>query len=131
VNGPPELLRTRSFCMNISLNCNDARTTYRKFSEIVNPPPGNLFVFIDTQEDDIWDATFGIFPPDSDWSDYWLDLAADRHNQGATLLLPMVMSNTGNGKRGKIFFGAWWPAYSDADLADLHRLEQCVKSGVE
>jgi prepilin-type N-terminal cleavage/methylation domain-containing protein/prepilin-type processing-associated H-X9-DG protein len=131
VNGHPELLRTRSFCMNISLNCNDARTTYRKFSEIVNPPPGNLFVFIDTQEDDIWDATFGIFPPDSDWSDYWLDLAADRHNQGANLAFADGHVEHWKWKARKIFFGAWWPAYSDADLADLHRLEQCVKSGVE
>jgi len=85
VNGHPELLRTRSFCMNISLNCDDARSTYRKFTEIVKPPPSDLFVFIDTQEDDIWDATFGIFSADSYWSSYWIDLAADRHNRGANL----------------------------------------------
>jgi prepilin-type N-terminal cleavage/methylation domain-containing protein len=82
VNGHPDQLRTRSFCMNISLNCDEARSTYRKFTEIVAPTPGNLFVFVDTQADEIWDATFGIFPADSSWSDYWLDLPADRHRGG-------------------------------------------------
>jgi prepilin-type processing-associated H-X9-DG protein len=116
--------------MDISLNCNDARTTYRKFSEIVNPRPESLFVFIDTQEEEIWDGTFGIFAPDSDWSDYWLDLAADRHNQGANLSFADGHVEHWKWKARKIFSGAWWPAYSDADAADLHRLEQCVKPEV-
>ena len=47
--------------MDISLNCNDAASTYRKFTEIRNPLPSNLFVLIDTHEDEIWDTIFGIF----------------------------------------------------------------------
>jgi prepilin-type N-terminal cleavage/methylation domain-containing protein len=53
VDGHPELLRTRSYCMDISLNCEDAATTYHKFTEITQPTPANLFMFIDTQEYDI------------------------------------------------------------------------------
>ncbi len=131
VDGHPELLRTRSFCMNISLNCDVAVSTYHKFTEISYPPPGSLFVFIDTQEDDIWDATFGIFSPDSFWADYWLDLAADRHSRGANLSFADGHVEYWHWKAPKIFEGAWWPASSEADLEDLHRLQQCVKLGVD
>lgn len=131
VNGHPELPRTRSFCMDISLNCDDARSTYRKFTEITWPPPVNLFVFIDTQEDDIWDATFGVFSADSYWADYWIDLPADRHNRGANLSFADGHVEHWRWKARKIFAGVWWPALSDDDLADLHRLQQHVKPGVD
>ena len=131
VNGYPNQLRTRSFCMDISLNCDDAGSTYHKFTEILTPSPAGLFVFIDTQEFDIWDATFGIFSPDSEWAGYWLDLAADRHNRGANLSFADGHVEHWRWLAPKIFQGVWWPAASDADLADLHRLEQCVKPGVD
>ncbi len=131
VDDHPELLRTRSYCMDISLNCPDARSSYRKFTEIIQPPPGNLFVLIDTQEQDIYDATFGIFSPDSPWADFWLDLAADRHAQGANLSFADGHVEHWKWQSPKIFEGVWWPALDDADLADLHRLQQCVKPGVE
>src|SRR5665213_1750461 len=53
VEGHPDVLRLRSYCMNISLACSDATSTYWKFTQIVQPPPSDLFVFIDTQEQDI------------------------------------------------------------------------------
>ena len=131
VNGAPGVLRTRSFCMNISLNCDDARTSYRKFTEVVNPPPSSLFVFIDTQEEDIWDATFGIFSSDSYWADYWLDLAADRHSRGVNLSFADGHVEHWKWKDRKVFAGVWWPAASQGDLEDLHRLERFVKPGVQ
>jgi len=131
VDGDPEMLRTRSYCMDISLNCDDASNTFHKFTEIRGPPPSGLFVLIDTQEQDIWDATFGIFPPASYWSAYWLDLAADRHNRGANLSFADGHVEHRRWKANKVFEGVWWPAYSDDDLADLHRLQQCVKPDVE
>ncbi len=131
VNGQPDVPRTRSFCMNISLNCDDARTTYRKFTDISVPPPSNIFVFIDTQEDDIWDGTFGIFSPDSYWADYWIDLAADRHNRGANLSFADGHVEHWRWKAPKVFYGVWWPALSNEDLDDLHRLQNCVKPGVQ
>ncbi len=85
VTGYPNLPRTRSYCMSISVNCPDVPNSFQKFTQISQPTPSGLFVLIDTQEDDIWDGTFGIFSSDSYWADYWLDLPADRHRQGANL----------------------------------------------
>jgi prepilin-type N-terminal cleavage/methylation domain-containing protein/prepilin-type processing-associated H-X9-DG protein len=127
----PDILRTRSYCMDISLNCDDARSTYRKFTEIRSPEPSNLFVLIDTDQYDIYDATFGIFPPGSFYKDYWLDLASDRHNRGANLSFADGHAEHWHWKANKIFYGVWWPATSTGDLDDLHRLQQCVKPDVE
>jgi prepilin-type processing-associated H-X9-DG protein/prepilin-type N-terminal cleavage/methylation domain-containing protein len=131
VDGYPGLLRTRSYCMDISLGCEDATSTYYKFTQISQPPPSVIFVLIDTQEQDIWDATFGIFSPDSYWADYWLDLPADRHNQGANLSFADGHVEHWHWQAPKIFQGVFWPAYSDADLADLQRLQQRTKPGAE
>ncbi len=131
VNGYPGLLRTRSYCMEISLNCPDVATTYHKFTEITEPSPSDLFVLIDTQEQDIYDATFGIFSPSSPWADYWLDLAADRHSQGANLTFADGHAEHWRWNAPKIFDGVFWPTTSPGDLQDLHRLEQHVKPGVE
>jgi prepilin-type N-terminal cleavage/methylation domain-containing protein/prepilin-type processing-associated H-X9-DG protein len=131
VDGYPNLPRTRSYCMDIGLNCPDIPNSYKKFTEIRQPPPSGLFVLIDTQEDDIWDGTFGIFSSDSYWADYWLDLPADRHRQGANLSFADGHVEHWRWKAPKFFQGAWWPAYSDADLTDLQRLQQCVKPGID
>jgi prepilin-type N-terminal cleavage/methylation domain-containing protein/prepilin-type processing-associated H-X9-DG protein len=131
VAGEPGVLRTRSFCMDISLSCADANDTYYKFTQIMQPPPANLFVLIDTQQLDIWDATFGIFAADSPWADYWLDLPADRHSRGANLSFADGHVEHWHWRAPKIFQGDWWPAYSADDLADLQRLQQCVKPDVE
>ncbi len=58
---------------------------WRKFSEIIRPPPARLFVFIDEHPDSMLDAQFGnpvglpFFPQT------WFDLPADRHSRGANL----------------------------------------------
>lgn len=131
VIGQPNVLRTRSYCMNISLNCDDARNSFRKFTEITQPPPAKLFVFVDTHEDDIWDATFGIFDDQSWWRDYWLDLPADRHHQGANVAFADGHAEYWKWKAPKKFEGVWWPANSEADLADLRRLQTGVKAGIQ
>jgi prepilin-type processing-associated H-X9-DG protein len=130
VDSEPLVPRTRSFCMELSLNCDQATTTYRKFTEITQPSPANLFVLIDTQEQDIWDATFGIFSPDSPWSVYWLDLPADRHSRGANLSFADGHVEHWHWLAPKIYQGPYWPAYSPQDLLDLQRLQQDVKLGL-
>ena len=131
VNGYPTLLRTRSYCMDISLYCDSASDTFKKYTDIRNPSPANLFVFIDTQEEDIWDGTFGIFGPNSNFDDYWLDLPADRHSRGANLSFADGHVEHWHWKAPKIYQGPWWPAYSPQDFADLQRLDQCVKPDVD
>ena len=59
--------------------------TWKKYTQIIQPSPAQLFVFIDEHPDTLLDAQFGnpagmpFFPVE------WFDLPADRHNQGANL----------------------------------------------
>ena len=131
VTGRPDLLRTRSYCMNISLNCDDAAGSYLKQSAMLAPPPSRLFVLIDTHELDIWDSTFGIFSSDSAYSADWLDLPADRHQQGANLSFADGHVEHWRWQAPKQFITRWEPANGTADLADLQRLQQCAKSGLD
>jgi prepilin-type N-terminal cleavage/methylation domain-containing protein/prepilin-type processing-associated H-X9-DG protein len=131
VTGHPGLLRTRSYTMNISLNCPDIQGSFQKYTAINGPTPSGLFVLIDTHPDDIWDATFGIFSSDSYWPDYWLDVPADWHNQGASLSFADGHVEHWRWKAPKVFEGQWWPAESDNDLYDLRRLQNCAKLGMD
>ena len=85
IDGFPNLLRKRSYNVSNSANC-ATDNHFRKYSEI--KVPTGLFVFIDTDENDIWDSTFGIIPANYPfWSNYWLDIPADRHQEGCNLTL--------------------------------------------
>jgi hypothetical protein len=76
VNGYPEFLE------NTPLNW---LPSWKKFAEIHQPGPSQLFVFIDEHPDTLLDAQFGnpvsnpVYPP------MWFDMPADRHNQAACL----------------------------------------------
>ncbi len=131
VTDQPSLLRTRSYCMNISLHCDDAVGSCRKMADIGAPPPCQLFVLIDAHELGIWDSTFGIFSADSAYSDYWLDLPADRHQQGANLSFADGHTEHWRWKAPKQFVTRWELTRSPADLADLRRLQQCAKSSLD
>ena len=122
----PSLARTRSYCMVICLNCPDALNPYQKFTQILQPSPAGTFVLIDTQEEDIFDATYGIFTPTSRYADYWLDLAADRHGRGANLSFADGHIEHWSWKAAKIYNGSFAPAYSPEDLDDLRRLELAI-----
>jgi len=58
---------------------------FAKSTQIHNPIPSSLFVFIDVNEDEIVDDQFGI-PVQVDfaygWDGLWFDVPANRHNQG-------------------------------------------------
>jgi len=131
VTARPDLLRTRSYSMNISLYCDDAIGSFRKLTEILAPPPARLFVLIDTHEQDIWDSTFGIFSTDSAYSAYWLDLPADRHQRGANLSFADGHTEHWRWQAPKQFVTRWELNNGLADLADLRRLQQSAKSGLD
>jgi prepilin-type N-terminal cleavage/methylation domain-containing protein len=85
--------RWRSYSMSLAVNGAPELDPYamynpsfRKFTEIQNPPPSKLFVFLDVHEDEITDSNFGM-PCPSVWGDYaaWWDVPADRHMQGCSL----------------------------------------------
>jgi prepilin-type processing-associated H-X9-DG protein len=85
--------RWRSY--NMALDINGApeldpysiyNPSFRKFTQIKDPPPAKLFVFLDVHEDEIVDSNFGM-PSLSVWGDVqtWWDVPADRHAQGCNL----------------------------------------------
>ncbi len=131
VTDRPDLLRTRSYSMNISLHCDDAIGSCRKLSDIVAPPPTRLFVLLDTHEQDIWDSTFGIFSTDSAYADYWLDLPADRHQRGANLSFADGHTEYWRWRAPKQFVTRWELNNGPVDLADLRRLQQSAKVGMD
>ena len=59
--------------------------TFQKLTQIRNPEPANLFVFIGVHEDEITDSLFGIPLPESSFDGIWFDLPAGRHNDGGNL----------------------------------------------
>jgi prepilin-type N-terminal cleavage/methylation domain-containing protein/prepilin-type processing-associated H-X9-DG protein len=125
VTGRPDLLRNRSFNMSNSIDCtNDNHFT--KETEIRSPSV--LFVFIDTDADEISDPTFGVTPVGSFWQNFWLDIPADRHNtRGCNLTFADGHVETWKWKtpKGGRIAGSHYT--SDEDLDDLRRIQQCIK----
>ena len=82
--------RIRSYNMSQSVNgisyvgqISSYTPHYGKLTEIRNPTPTGLFVFIDVHENEILDTQFGIPVAIEPWSlGYWWDIPANRHNQG-------------------------------------------------
>ena len=87
------LLRWRSYNMNLCINGRPdldpyswSNPSFRKLTEIKDPAPVDLFVFLDVHEDEILDSTFGM-PSPQFWGDArpWWDIPANRHAQGSSL----------------------------------------------
>ena len=125
VTGRPDLLRNRSFNMSNSCNLTNANHFERE-SEIRSP--STLFVFIDTDADEISDPTFGVISLGDYFQDYWLDIPADRHNtRGCDLTFAdgHVESWKWKARKGGRLPGSH--TISADDLDDLRRLQQCIK----
>ncbi len=98
VESPPGVkltqLRWRSYNMSLCINgapelspsISAVVPSFKKFTQIRNPDPVKLFVFLDVHEDEIYDANFGM-PALAVWGDWrvWWDIPANRHSQGANL----------------------------------------------
>jgi prepilin-type processing-associated H-X9-DG protein len=86
-------LRNRSYNMSQSLNGYPDFLTwpltelpfYKKLTDIRQPAPARIFVFIDEHPDTLLDAQFGNPVGLPLWQPMWFDLPADRHNQGGNL----------------------------------------------
>jgi prepilin-type N-terminal cleavage/methylation domain-containing protein/prepilin-type processing-associated H-X9-DG protein len=87
-------LRLRSYNMSQSVNglvyaTDIAANTphYSKLTQIRNPTPTSLIVFLDVNENEIIDDEFGIPVEVDDWYGYgdWWDVPGNRHNQGCSL----------------------------------------------
>lgn len=124
VQDNPAKRRNRSYNMSNSINMNQA-DHYRKLTQV--PRPTELFVFIDTHENAIWDATFGVLAQGSPWEDYWLDVPADRHQRGANVSFVdgHVERWRWRAPKGDLRVGQRSP--SPEDLQDLRLLQQHIK----
>jgi prepilin-type N-terminal cleavage/methylation domain-containing protein/prepilin-type processing-associated H-X9-DG protein len=125
VKDHPEKVRNRSFNMSNSINM-EQDNHFTKESEIHSP--STLFVFIDTDEDEITDATFGVIPIGNYFQNYWLDIPAGRHNSRSCNLSfadgHVETWKWEERKGGRIAGSA---TISDADLNDLRRLQHSIK----
>jgi prepilin-type N-terminal cleavage/methylation domain-containing protein/prepilin-type processing-associated H-X9-DG protein len=99
-NGNPlPQLRTRSYNMSQSVNglglyvdpalnggepVDVTQPCFEKLTQVTNPPPSRLFVFIDENESTLEDDQFG-YPMINEMAGYWWDMPSNRHNQGADL----------------------------------------------
>jgi prepilin-type N-terminal cleavage/methylation domain-containing protein/prepilin-type processing-associated H-X9-DG protein len=125
VTGRPDLLRNRSFNMSNSCNLTNA-DHFKKESEI--PSPSTLFVFIDTDADEISDPTFGVISIGEYFQNYWLDIPADRHNtRGCNITFAdgHVENWKWKARKGGRLAGS--STISADDLDDLRRIQQCIK----
>lgn len=121
----PNMLRKRSYNMSNSANCSSDEH-FRKYNEI--RVPTSLFIFIDANENDIWDSTFGVISQNYPfWSNYWLDIPADRHAQGANLTFADGHAEHWNWRASKKQLRLGQKAYNSADLQDLRQLQQHIK----
>jgi prepilin-type N-terminal cleavage/methylation domain-containing protein/prepilin-type processing-associated H-X9-DG protein len=126
VRGYPAMVRNRSYNVSNSANCSQDPNHFRKYNEIRRPE--ELFVFIDTHEDDIWDSTFGVISEtDLFWSDYWLDIPANRHGQGGNISFADGHVEHWRWRARKLGFMLGQHAYSNDDLLDLQKIQEHVK----
>jgi len=97
---PLPQLRTRSYNMSQSVNglgffvdpsfnagqpVDVTQPCFAKLSQVTNPPPTRLFVFIDENEGTLQDDQFGYAMINSGFYGKWLDMPSNRHNQGGDL----------------------------------------------
>jgi prepilin-type N-terminal cleavage/methylation domain-containing protein/prepilin-type processing-associated H-X9-DG protein len=79
------LPRTRSYNMSQSINGEPEHLfwipSFSKLTQINQPPPDKLFVFVDVHEESILDSLFGIPWPESPLDRNWFDLPANRHQK--------------------------------------------------
>jgi prepilin-type processing-associated H-X9-DG protein len=127
-------LRWRSYNMSLSVNGRpdlnpetDFIPSFRKLTEIKNPDPIRLFVFLDVHEDEIFDATFGM-PAIEIWGDVrqWWDIPANRHSQGANLSFADGHAERWKWKVPKVYTGPYPPIIQNVpneELPDYRRMQ--------
>jgi len=129
-------LRWRSYNMSQSVNGYPQGNTnyyklipaWTKFTEVRQPIPSGLFVFIDENADTIEDAEFGNPPVGSPyfWQNVWWDMPSDRHNQGANLSFADGHVEHWKWKVQKTFYDWVQPVPPD-EMPDYQRIQNAMK----
>src|SRR5439155_2232565 len=138
--------RTRSYNMSQSINgllIAPERyilpPSFQKESDINNPSPSQLFVFIDVHEGGILDSLFGIPPPGWNFvgtdgsaaAATWWDLPANRHNQGCDFSFADGHVEHWRWTAPKVFEKVGQPVANQADLKDFRRVQADVRPATE
>jgi len=147
VTDHPGLLRTRSYSINCWLNGDiDPFESYHhwanptnepadktKFSQLIDPPAFQIFVFTDENEQSIDDGMIVVGNPVNNVEDIWYKLPADRHSQGCNISFADGRVEHWRWKYPKKFRPPRGQPVASAsqdpqryDLQDLHRLQACV-----
>lgn len=116
--------RTRSYNLSVWLNCELEWNSARTVAEASRPSPAAVFAYIDTHEDGIMDATFGITQDDGGYyGSRWIDQPADRHRQGGNLSFVDGHVESWRWRAPKRFEAWGQEPRPDGDLDDLRRLQ--------
>ena len=115
-------LRTRSYNMSLDIN-NRVAPSFKRYSEIIRPPPSQFLVFMEVHEDGIVDALFGIPKIDGAYDGNWFDLPANRHNRGAVLSFADGHAERWQWKVPKVFTQLLQPVASELEREDLRRIQ--------
>ena len=101
---------------------------WTKFTEVRNPIPGELFVFLDENADTIMDAEFGNPPVGSScfFPNVWWDMPSDRHSQGANLSFADGHVDHWKWKVPKIFY-EWVQSIPPQEMPDFQRIQNAMK----
>ena len=99
----------------------DGSTRYRtKGSQLISPPPAQVFMFIDENEQSIEDGTLAIKgAPDN----YWNNLPGSRHNNGVVLSFGDGRVERWRWKAGYISYISRPQAARPNEIDDLRRLQ--------
>jgi prepilin-type N-terminal cleavage/methylation domain-containing protein/prepilin-type processing-associated H-X9-DG protein len=133
---PLAQLRCRSYNMSQSVNgypefnpsLNFFIPCWKKYTQIRQPVPCDLFVFIDENAGTILDSQFGCPPKGSPyyWQTVWWDMPANRHNQGANLSFADGHAEHWRWQVPKIFH-AWIQRVPGDEMADYGRIQNAMK----
>lgn len=116
-------LRTRSYNMNLSINNDTSFGVIKRFSQIRKPPPSGFLVFIEVHEDGIVDSLFGIPELNSSYDNYWWDLPANRHGNGAVLSFADGHAERWQWRWPKVFKKLGQPVANKEDMIDFRRVQ--------
>ncbi len=134
---PLSQLRWRSYNMSQSVNGDPWFDTnlwftipnWDKMTEIRQPDPTSIFVFIDEDSGAILDAEFGNPPAGS--ADYqqnvWWDLPSSRHNQGGNLSFVDGHVEHWRWAVPKVFSGDYSQQVGPNEMPDYRRLQNAMK----
>jgi prepilin-type N-terminal cleavage/methylation domain-containing protein/prepilin-type processing-associated H-X9-DG protein len=126
--GGAQILRTRSYGMSSSIGCEVVSfPTYTRISEIIDPPPSSLFVFIDAHENAIGDAHFTLYPELLNATKTWIDMPSDRHDQAGNLSFADGHIERWKWEAPKVFLQYQQSCDGPKDLSDMRRLQSAMR----